>query len=581
MNNSGNIQTSQNADLITFTVLVEGNALSGVHHVHNVIVSKEINRIPTATIIISDGDAPSQDFALSNEDLLIPGKKIEIKAGYHSDEETIFKGIVIKHSIKIRSSVSYLILECKDEAVKMTVGRKSKFFYKSKDSDIFDEIVGSYSLEKDIEATKHEHPELVQYNASDWDFVLSRAQASGKLCIADDGKLSIKKPDLGQSEVETVAYGSTIMDFDAEIDARDQVKDITSYSWNFVDQELAEVKAKDPSVSLNGNLSTSDLSKVIGLDNVELRHGGNLHENELKDWADATALYQQLARVRGRVKFQGIPAVKPNTILKLEGVGDRFNGKVYVTGVQHNLSDGDWTVDAQFGLDPTWFSETYDIHTPAASGLLPAIKGLHIGVVSKYEDDPDGEARVLVKIPIVDPKKEGIWCRISTLDAGKERGSFFFPEEEDEVIVGFINEDPNDAVILGMLHSGTKTPPYTVDQDNAEKGFVTREELKFVFDDVKKSITLSTPNGKVITMDEDADNIIIEDDHSNVLTMDSSGIKMESAGDIEIKASGDVKIEGMNVNIAANAEFKAEGSAGAEVSTSAIAVLKGSLVQIN
>ncbi len=63
--------------------------------------------------------------------------------------------------------------------------------------------------------------------------------------------------------------------------------------------------------------------------------------------------------------------------------------------------------------------------------------------------------------------------------------------------------------------------------------------------------------------------------------MDSSGIVMESTGDISIKASGDVNIEGTNVSIKANAEFKAEGSAGAEVSTSAIAVLKGSLVQIN
>ena len=56
---------------------------------------------------------------------------------------------------------------------------------------------------------------------------------------------------------------------------------------------------------------------------------------------------------------------------------------------------------------------------------------------------------------------------------------------------------------------------------------------------------------------------------------------MESAGNIEIKASGDVNIEGTNVNLTASASFKAEGSAGAEVSSGATAVLKGSLVQIN
>ena len=63
--------------------------------------------------------------------------------------------------------------------------------------------------------------------------------------------------------------------------------------------------------------------------------------------------------------------------------------------------------------------------------------------------------------------------------------------------------------------------------------------------------------------------------------INSDGISMESAGDIAIKATGDVNIEGTNVNIAATAEFKADGGAGAEVTTSAIAVLKGSLVQIN
>ena len=63
--------------------------------------------------------------------------------------------------------------------------------------------------------------------------------------------------------------------------------------------------------------------------------------------------------------------------------------------------------------------------------------------------------------------------------------------------------------------------------------------------------------------------------------MDSGGISLESKGDITIKATGNLSLEGTNVNHKANARFKAEGSAGAEVSTSAVAVLKGSIVQIN
>ncbi|MGS2764496.1 type VI secretion system tip protein VgrG [Sinomicrobium sp. M5D2P9] len=581
MNNSDVIQTGRSADLVTHKVLIEGEELSGEYQVKSIAIAKEVNRIPTAQLVLIDGEPSERDFKLSNEELLVPGKKIEITAGYHSDEATIFKGMIIKHNIKIRSNTSLLVIECRDEAVKLTVGRKSRYFYDAKDSDIFEEIIGSYALENEVETTKYTHRELVQYNASDWDFVVSRAQANGKLCFADDGKLVVKKPDLDTEEVETVTFGTTMLDFDAEIDARNQFHKISSYGWNPADQELLEIEADNPNVNLNGNLSPDDLSQVIDLENMELRHGGSVSDVELQDWANARSLFQQLARVRGRVKFQGIPSVKPGSILKLEGVGDRFNGKAYVTGVHHHISEGNWTVDAQFGLNPQWFSETYDIHSPSASGLLPAIRGLQVGIVSQLQDDPDGEDRILVKFPIVNNKEQGIWCRMASLDAGENRGAFFRPEIGDEVITGFINEDPNDAVVLGMLHSSAKPAPITASDDNHEKGFVTRSEMKVLFDDDKKSVRIETPGGKSITLDEDAGVIRMEDENSNVITMDSSGISMESPGDILLKATGDVNIEGTNVNVKANAQYKAEGSAGVEMSSSALAVLKGGIVQIN
>lgn len=581
MNNSGTIQTSKNPDLVTYTIMVDGEALPGTIEVMSVAVTREVNRIPVAHIVIKDGEASAQTFEHSSSSSFVPGKEVEITAGYHAEEESIFKGLIVKHNLKIRGGVSVLMIECKDAAVKMTIGRKSKYFYESKDSQVFEDLIDTYGLDKEVEATNYSHPELVQYNCSDWDFMISRAQANGKLCFVEDGKIIIAKPDLSSTEIETISFGSTMLDFDGEIDARTQVSASKAYSWSYGDQEVLEVEGNDPGVSLNGNLSTSELADVVGLESLELRHGGYMNDVELQDWADSTLLYQQLARVRGRVKFQGIPAVKPNTILMLEGLGDRFNGKAYVTGVVHTINEGNWVVDAQIGFDPKWFSETYEINTRPASGLIPAIKGLHIGIVSQLEGDPDGDDRILVKLPIISAEEEGIWCRLAALDAGDSRGIMFRPEIEDEVIVGFINEDPNDAVVLGQLHSSAKPSPIPPSDDNHEKGIVTRSEMKLVFDDDKKSITIETPAGKILTLDEDAGEIRIEDDNSNVITIDSAGISMESAGDISIKASGDVKIQGMNVSIAADAEFKAEGSAGAEVSTSAIAVLKGSMVQIN
>ena len=71
--------------------------------------------------------------------------------------------------------------------------------------------------------------------------------------------------------------------------------------------------------------------------------------------------------------------------------------------------------------------------------------------------------------------------------------------------------------------------------------------------------------------------------------MEKSGISIVSKGDINIEASKkvnikskmDLTLEGMNVKNTAKAKFSAEGKAGAELNTSAIAVVKGSMVKIN
>jgi len=558
-----------------------GTELPGKYGVKSIVVEKEINRIPYARIVILDGSVPEQDFKLSNEKLLIPGKEIEITAGYHSEEETIFKGVVVKHNIKIRNGASYLIIECRDKAVKMTLGRKSKYFYDSKDSDIIEELISNGGATADVEATSNSHKELIQYQASDWDFMLTRAQANGKLCFVEDGKVKVAKPDFSGKEVETVVYGSSVLEFDGEIDARDQFKKITAKTWSYTDQELTEVEAQDPAINLNGDLSAADLAKVFGIEDLQLKHGGNLTQGELQEWSDAKATFQQLAKTRGRVKFQGIPSVKPGVSLALQGVGNRFNGKIYITGVRHEIADGNWLVDAQFGLSPTWFSETYDVSEMPGSGIIPSISGLHVGVVSQLESDPDGEDRILVQIPIINNEEEGIWARIATLDAGENRGSFFRPEIGDEVIIGFINDDPNDAVVLGMLNSSAKPAPIVASDENDEKGFVTRSEMKMIFNDKKISYTLETPKGKKVILDEDADVIKIEDEHSNILTLNKDGISMESGKDIKIKAKGDIKMEGTNINIKASAQLKAEGSSGSELKSGAVTVVKGSQVKIN
>jgi len=270
-------------------------------------------------------------------------------------------------------------------------------------------------------------------------------------------------------------------------------------------------------------------------------------------------------------------------MVELKGFGSRFNGKAFVSSVYHEFSPNQkWFTHLGLGLDPKWFSQEYDdIIDVAASGLLPAVKGLHIGIVTALEGDPDGENRIQVKLPMISLEEDGIWARYASPDAGNERGIYFRPELDDEVIVAFINEDPRDPVVLGMLHSSSKPAPFEAADDNHEKGIVTREKLKVVFNDEKKTIDIETPNGNKLQFTDEDGAILLEDENGNKISMNADGITIESAKDLILKASGDISMEGTGIEIKASAQLKAEGSAGAEVSSGGQTVISGSLVQIN
>jgi Rhs element Vgr protein len=578
------IPTQAETDLATFTILSNGQAISGEIGVESIYVIKSVNKIPTARIAIVDGSIPKEDFEVSSGELFIPGNEIEIKAGYHSDESTIFKGIITKHSIQSKKDKpSFLTIDLKDESVKMTVGRKSKYFEDVKDSEIIEEIVGGYSLQSEVEATNVTHKEMVQHHVTDWDFLVSRAEVNGKLVFVDDGKIMVKAPDLSAEPILELAYGHNVYDFEAGMDARDQFTAVKSSSWNFTDQAIIEGEADEPSFTEQGNLPGSDLASVIGLQELPLQHSGKIADDELKAWSDAKLMRSRLSKIKGKVKIQGFSDIKPGDVIELAGFGDRFNGVAFVSSIAHRISgDTGWFTDIEFGLDKDWFTDNYnDIVEKPASGLVPAIHGLQIGIVTNIHEDPDGEERIRVKLPIIDNQNDGVWARLTTLDAADSRGWVYRPEISDEVIVGFLNGDPRDPIILGSLFSSAKPSPIQPEEENKIKGYVSRSEMKFTFDDDKVIVTTETPKGNKIVLSEDAGSILIEDENGNKIEMSSDGIVMESAKDINIKASGDVNIEGVNINVKAQAQFKAEGSAGAEMSTSGQAKVKGSIVMIN
>ncbi|HMQ68022.1 MAG TPA: type VI secretion system tip protein VgrG [Ignavibacteria bacterium] len=530
---SRTIPTSQIPDVVTFTILSDGVELPESVSVKHFIIQRAVNKIPFAKIYISDGDPSLEDFPVSNEEYFVPGKEIEIRLGYRSDNSSLFRGLVINHSNRISKHGAELIIECRDEAVKLTVGKKSRHFEDVSDGDAAEELIDNYGLEKEIESTSIRHKELIQYNTTDWDFILSRIDIIGMICLVEDGKIIIKKPDLTTSPVIELLFGATILDFTAEIDARTQYNEVRSLSWDYSDQEVIEDTGDEPDMEEIGNLSNSDLAEVVGLESYDMINSGKLSNEELKEYANSKMLKSRLSKVRGKVRFQGFPDVKPGDIISLNGVGERFNGPVFASSVRHEFAKGNWTTEVIFGMSENWFTENINPNdVTSKNGRLPSVQGLETGIVTDLED-PEGENRVKVKLPVVSNSDDGIWMRIATLDAGKNRGTFFLPEIDDEVIVGFISNDPNHPVILGMLHSSAKPAPFSASNSNDEKGYVSRAETKMVFDDGRKTLTIEDANGNTIKFESGG--ITLES--TTVLNLKAASIKIEASGPAEIKGA--------------------------------------------
>jgi Rhs element Vgr protein len=585
-------------DLVSYTITLNGKQLPDTCKLSQLKVHKEVNRIASARITLYDGEPADSNFDLSEEAGFAPGNPIVISVGYHGIESVLFKGIIVKHGLRVREDrKSFLVLTCYDKALKLTQGRKSASLGKT-DSEVMQSLIGAAGLEASVASTSAVHDGVVRYYATDWDYIVCRAEINGRIVLVDDGAVKVAAPVCSGEPVLLVQYGDTVQELEAEIDARNQYASVQCESWDFSAQKLAQASSSEPSVNEQGNLSGKTLAGVLDLPAFQLHSSTPVPDAELKVWADAQLLKSRLARLRGSVSFRGNAKPKPGCLIRLKGLGERFNGDAFVSRVTHRIENGDWVTDVGFGLAPGWFiGEAAEVAGPLAAGLLPGIQGLQNGVVKKIDQDPDGQTRVQVDVPMFGMDGEGVWARLASGYATNTGGIFFIPEVGDEVILGFLNGNPSFPIILGSLFSTRHAPPFTPDAPNTNKAIVTKNQLKVIMDDVKKCITIRTPGNHVITLNDDDGTVSIVDSNKNKMTFSSSGMVFDSPGDITIKATGNVNIsagaalaakagtelsaKAPNISATASMSLAMQGQATAELSSSGQTTVKAPMVMIN
>ncbi len=196
------------------------------------------------------------------------------------------------------------------------------------------------------------------------------------------------------------------------------------------------------------------------------------------------------------------------------------------------------------------------------------IYGVVVGIVTNNKD-PEGLGRVKVKIPRISGEDESNWARVVSFMAGKERGAFFLPDVDDEVLVAFEYGNINIPYIVGSLWNGKDKPPVTND-------------------DGKNNIRIiKSRSGHIIRLDdtEGKEKIeIVDKSENNKIVIDTKDkkISIKSDKDIEISApNGKVTIEAKDIEAKSTASTKIEASSGLDLKASGTMNIKGATVNIN
>ncbi len=156
--------------------------------------------------------------------------------------------------------------------------------------------------------------------------------------------------------------------------------------------------------------------------------------------------------------------------------------------------------------------------------------------------DPENSGRVKVRVAQVSAPGRQVyetWARMATLMAGNNRGTWFIPDVDDEVLVAFGEGDAREPYVIGELWSKTNPPPETMDTTNNKKVLRSRNGVKITLDDQsgQESFIVETPGGQTVRLQDGAGSLEITDSSGNSVRLEPSGIIVKAAAKVTINAS--------------------------------------------
>jgi phage protein D len=200
-------------DLVTVEIISEGRAIPDEYLVMGITTLARINDFPEAVIVFKDGDAAQQTFDVADDSRFAPGAKIEIRAGYHARNRTIFAGVVVATRLCLSDTGSRLEVRCRDVCATLADTRHAERDSGQSDDEVITALVDAAGGRIQIGDMPAQEPVIVPGAETDWAFIRRLLDRNGQVASIFAGQIAVAQPSL-TAPVLTVTFGTDLNEID-------------------------------------------------------------------------------------------------------------------------------------------------------------------------------------------------------------------------------------------------------------------------------------------------------------------------------------------------------------------------------
>lgn len=519
------------------------------------------------------------------------GKEIEVSAQPEGGgtSRVLFRGEITSLEPDFgEGTQATLLVRAYDRSHRLHRGTHSEAYLDVTDSDLATRIANEAGLRAQVDPTSEVHAYVLQRNQTHMEFLSERARRIGYELFVEDRTLHFRRPPRGSAALQ-LEWGNQLRSFRPRLSLVEQVDEVVVKGW-------------DPKTrqAITGHAQRGQAAPQIGQHQSGQEIASSAFSSARRVVVDVAVCSQAEADTvaqaildeitGGYIEADGVcygePQLRAGRAVELQALGRRLSGTYTVTEATHIYrKDGGYVTRFSIhGRRPATLAALLEGDRRNGLGAY----GPAIGIVTS-NNDPKGWGRVKVRFPWLPDSVESAWARVASIGAGPERGIYWLPEINDEVLVLFEQGDVNRPYVIGGLWNGQDKPPLP-NSDALANGEVHRRILKtraghrlILTDGSDAGIVVETAGGHRLTLADEKKKVTLETSGGVILSMDdaSSAISIESSGNLTIKSGANLSLEATGNLELKGQMFSLQANATGEVNGGGMLTVKGNMVMIN